>query len=318
MTAGNGASEQARLANERVLRLRRQLEQAERDERAWTAGATGERLVAEKLNDLTAQGWRVLHDVRWPGRPKANLDHILIGPGGVIVIDAKNWTGNVEVRGGVLRQNGCTRARETDSALQQGAAVAVLLEPRHRQLVQTWLCLVQQPELEGAALNGVRIYGLNLLSAAVNSLPNVLDADNVAAVHSYLGGLLVGNQSPDLLTTGDVDRSSASSVRPAHHQPPRKTFQAPPTRPWSTSPPTPAWRPPAPRSKQRSKPSSCFKIYVRVVLIVVGLAILQNILQSMGKPAPAPPTQPVPGVVKPTPAPPTQPVPGVVKTLPPK
>ena len=298
MTAGNGASEQARLANERVLRLRRQLEQAERDERAWTAGATGERLVAEKLEELTARGWLVLHDVRWPGRPKANLDHILVGPGGVIVIDAKNWTGNVEVRNGVLRQNGCTRARETDSALQQAAAVTALVAPWHRQLVQAWLCLVQQPDLEGLALNGVRIYGLNSLAAAVDALPNVLDADTATYLHSYLSGLLVGNESPDLLTTGDVDRRSAVPVRPAYQQPSRSTFHSSSPRTWSPSPRASSRRPSAPKSRSGSKPSSCFAVYLRVVLIVVGIAILQNMLQSMGRPAPAAPTEPVPGVVK--------------------
>ena len=298
MTAGNGASDQARLANERVTRLRRQLEQAERDERAWTAGATGERLVAEKLEELTARGWLVLHDVRWPGRPKANLDHVLVGPGGVIVIDAKNWTGSVEVRNGILRQNGCTRARSTDSALQQAAAVTALVAPWHRQLVQAWLCLVQQPDLDGVASNGVRICGLNSLIAAVEALPNVLSADTATYLHSYLGGLLVGNHSPDLLMTGDVDRSSAGPVRPAYQQPARGTFHSSSPRPWSPRPATPSRRPAAPRSRKGANPSGRSGAFVRLVLIVVGIAMLQNMLQSMGKPAPAAPTQPVPGVVK--------------------
>ncbi len=298
MTAGNGASEQARLANERVIRLRRQLEQAERDERAWAAGATGERLVAEKLEELTARGWLVLHDVRWPGRPKANLDHIMVGPGGVVVIDAKNWTGNVEVRNGILRQNGYSRARETDAALQQAASVSALLEPQHRFLVQTWLCMAGQPELETTTTNGVKIQGLGSLTAAMDALPPVLNPDEVEAIHSYLKQLLVGRGSPNLLTTADVDRASSRPERPSHHRPPRNTFQSPPTQPWSPGPRTPSRRPTASRSKRGAKPSSCAVIYVRVVLIVVGLAILQNILQSMGKPAPATPIQPVPGVVK--------------------
>ena len=209
MTAGNGASDQARLANERVIRLRRQLEQAERDERAWTAGAAGERLVAEKLEELTARGWRVLHDVRWPGRPKANLDHVLVGPGGVIVIDAKNWTGNVEVRNGILRQNGYSRARETDAALQQGASVSALLEPQHRYLVQTWLCMAGQPELQATTTNGVKIQGLGSLTAAMEALPSVLTPDEVETIHSYLKGLLVGSGSPSLLTTADVGRATS-------------------------------------------------------------------------------------------------------------
>ena len=106
MAAGEGAAEQSRLAAERVAKLRRQLEQAERAEKAWAAGAKGEARVAQVLDELDAHGWKVLHDVRWPGQHKANLDHVLVGPGGVIVVDAKNWTGEVQIRGDTLRQNG--------------------------------------------------------------------------------------------------------------------------------------------------------------------------------------------------------------------
>ncbi|RNL57259.1 nuclease-related domain-containing protein [Arthrobacter oryzae] len=302
MTAGNGASEQARLANDRVLRLRRQLEQAERDERAWTAGAAGERLVAEKLEELTARGWRILHDVRWPGRPKANLDHIAVGPGGVIVIDAKNWTGNVEVRSGVLRQNGCPRTRETDSALQQGAAVTALLEPQHRYLVQTWLCMVGQSELQATTTNGVKIQGLGSLTAAVDALPPLLTTDEVETIHSYLKRLLAGSVNPSLLTTADMGRSTPILPGPPHGKPSRGASRSPLHLPGGRTRRVPA-RAAAPRSsKRRSKPTGCLAVFVRVVLVLVFLSILQNVIQGMGKPTPAPPTQPVPGVVKTQPA----------------
>ncbi len=296
MTAGNGASEQARLANERVIRLRRQLEQAERDERAWTAGATGERLVAEKLEELTARGWRILNDVHWPGRPKANLDHIMVGPGGVIVIDAKNWTGNVEVRNGILRQNGYSRAKETEAALQQGASVSALLEPQHRYLVQTWLCMVGQPELQATTTNGVKIQGLGSLTAAMDALPQVLTPDEVETIHSYLQGLLIGRGSPSLITTADVGRATSRPAMAPHGE--HFRTQTPQRRSGGSYRRGPA-RAAVPRSSKRnSKQLGCFGVYVRVVLIVVGLAILQNVLQGMGKPAPTVPNQPVPGVVR--------------------
>jgi nucleoside-diphosphate-sugar epimerase len=126
MAAGDRAAEQSRLAAERVRRLRRQLEQAERNARAWAMGSAGESLVEEEVQQLTSRGWLVLHDVHWPGRPKANLDHVLVGPGGVLVIDAKNWTGKVDLRDGVLRQNGYRRDREVAGVLQQSAALSAL------------------------------------------------------------------------------------------------------------------------------------------------------------------------------------------------
>ena len=65
----------------------------------------------------------MFHDVRWPGRPRANIDHIAVGPGGVFVIDSKNWAGSIAVRDGVLLQNG--RRRESTVAGAGEAALAI-------------------------------------------------------------------------------------------------------------------------------------------------------------------------------------------------
>lgn len=65
--------------------------------RVWAKGADGERLVARRLNELTAEGTVVLHDRRIPGS-KANIDHLVIGPTGVTIIDSKRYNGRIEVR----------------------------------------------------------------------------------------------------------------------------------------------------------------------------------------------------------------------------
>lgn len=225
MSAGESASDRARQAAERVERLRLQLQQAERAQRAWEAGALGEALVAERLRELEDDGWYVLHDVHWPGRPKANLDHVAIGPGGVVVIDAKNWTGNVRIHHGELRQNGYRRNSAVDSVSEQAAALAVLLEPQHRQLVSGWLCLVAQPELRGA-VHGVRVEGLNSIAEAIRALPPVLDPATVKAMRGYLEELLGGSHSPGIWTTaqlagkqGDAASSGRSSRRAASRNP---------------------------------------------------------------------------------------------------
>lgn len=53
-------------------------------------GYFGERIVAEHLEPLKGQGWRILHDM--PGEAnghKFNLDHVAIGPQGVFAIETK-------------------------------------------------------------------------------------------------------------------------------------------------------------------------------------------------------------------------------------
>jgi hypothetical protein len=59
---------------------------------AWARGAAGERHLARLLAPLEAHGWTVLHDLRVP-RSAANIDHLVIGPPGVFVVDAKHYSG---------------------------------------------------------------------------------------------------------------------------------------------------------------------------------------------------------------------------------
>ncbi|MGW3369746.1 nuclease-related domain-containing protein [Streptosporangium canum] len=58
--------------------------------RTWRRGALGERRTARALRRLERAGHLVLHDRALP-RGKANVDHLVIGPCGVFVVDSKNW-----------------------------------------------------------------------------------------------------------------------------------------------------------------------------------------------------------------------------------
>jgi hypothetical protein len=61
--------------------------------RTWQRGASGERHTARLLRRLTREGFVVFHDLAVPGNASANVDHLVIGPTGVFVIDSKQWTG---------------------------------------------------------------------------------------------------------------------------------------------------------------------------------------------------------------------------------
>jgi hypothetical protein len=45
---------------------------------------------------MERHGWVVLHDLALPGS-RANLDHLVIGPGGVLVIDSKQYRGRLQL-----------------------------------------------------------------------------------------------------------------------------------------------------------------------------------------------------------------------------
>ncbi len=65
--------------------------QLSRHYRRWEAGGRAEQSVARSLVAMESAGWHVLPDRRWPGTRRANIDVILVGPGGVLVVDVKNW-----------------------------------------------------------------------------------------------------------------------------------------------------------------------------------------------------------------------------------
>jgi hypothetical protein len=63
---------------------------------AWRQGAAGERRTARLLAPLERHGWAILHDLAPPGST-ANLDHLALGPGGVFVIDSKQYRGRLQL-----------------------------------------------------------------------------------------------------------------------------------------------------------------------------------------------------------------------------
>lgn len=255
-------------------------------------GAAGEARVAPVLDELESQGWRVLHDARWPGRPKANLDHVLVGPGGVIVIDAKNWSGEVQLRNGILRQNRYSREREVSGVLEQCSAVAALLEPQHRRYVQAWLCMVGQTTMHGITASGARIQGLDTLRNAIGTLPAVLDSVTVEIIHDHLRELLSGSTSPPLLTTRHLDIGTPDLALPAASL---ATWRG--ARLASDSVVQPSTR----RKPRRRKSKSCLGALLYLASIIFILGVLVNLMSHLSQQAPQAP-RPTPSVVKTVPS----------------
>lgn len=72
-------------------RLRAKLLRQSSEWDSWYTGLEGERRVGKELVRLSSLGWRVLHGIE-----KSNggdIDHLLIGPGGVICINTKTHRG---------------------------------------------------------------------------------------------------------------------------------------------------------------------------------------------------------------------------------
>jgi hypothetical protein len=65
----------------------------------WRTGADGEKATARQLRPLLKQGWTLYNDIE---TAYGNIDHVLVGPGGVFMLESKRLAGVVRVEAGKL------------------------------------------------------------------------------------------------------------------------------------------------------------------------------------------------------------------------
>ena len=168
--------------------------------RAWAIGAAGEEKLATELDKVP--GLRMLHDRRVPGT-RGNIDHIVIGPAGVFVVDAKNHHGRLEIRdrGGWFNTDyRLTIAGRDCSAMADGmgwqveAVVAALrrheIEPT--PLVVPILCFlhVDWPLFRApASFRGVQLEGPRSLARLITA-GTAISADQADHLATVLSGAL--------------------------------------------------------------------------------------------------------------------------------
>ena len=208
-------------ARDVAQRQRAKAERLTRSAALWERGAQGEEAVADALAQLPTETRTVFHDVRWPGRRYANVDHIVVGPPGVFVVDAKNWSGQVAVKDDVLRQNGRSRERDVAAAAEAGLAVGGLVPLLGPNLIQPVLCFVRDDELSGSARD-VTVCSTSNLVRMLTSRPAVLAPDQVSRLSLDLDlGLRNAASSasnPTAARANYVRRSS--SARPTERKAP--------------------------------------------------------------------------------------------------
>jgi hypothetical protein len=144
---------------------------------AWETGALGEERTGQILRSLEAEGFRAIHDRLIPGS-RANIDHIVVGPTGVFVVETKSYTGKLSVRRGEVWVAGRRKTGILSQAKREAAAVAAVVSP----VPVTPLICVHRADLGWfkVEVEGIRIVGPREMVKLLRKAPVQLAPNQVA------------------------------------------------------------------------------------------------------------------------------------------
>ncbi len=176
----------ARREREHAAQLIRRYRQAQATAARYEAAAAGERQVAATLLTLTGAGWILLVDRRWPGSAVANVDMILVGPGGVFVIDVKNWRHLPEVVDGRLCAGADDRHDDIAKLLAITGKVQDSLAELHIAPAAVAPVMVFAGQSLDARIGSVRMLGTPEAAPHLAGSPRRLTASQVHRVAAHM------------------------------------------------------------------------------------------------------------------------------------
>ena len=137
------------------------------------------------LDSLAKSGYTAHHDV--PLRGYGNIDHVVVGRGGVFTVETKNTSGSVRARGRGLRVGGRRvehvaqarrQAKHIRTRIGEGMPITPLLGYTRARIDIGWFGL--------SRVNGVEIVGPRALPRRIVRAASVLDSAAVARINSIL------------------------------------------------------------------------------------------------------------------------------------
>jgi hypothetical protein len=154
----------------------------------WELGAWGEQATAKALRKLPRGQWHVVHDRA--GR-RGNIDHVVVGPPGVVLLDSKWLVGTTVVENGQLRLRRHEDPEDgyrVDRLVPQLKGAAAFLQERIRATgtragwIETAAVMWGKLDPSPLAHDGVTLVQGKDLVAWLVSLPPKLDSQQVAVL----------------------------------------------------------------------------------------------------------------------------------------
>ncbi len=302
-----GAARAGVSAQSKAEELRARAAELESQADNWERGAEGERMTAAALASLP-DSWVVVHDLHVPGS-RANVDHVVVGPNGVWVVDSKAYSGTYRLGDGTLWRGRYPIRRETETLNFIAGSVGSFLE------VPVWACFCfTHAELPDPVVDlpTVRVCRVEWLPSVLTSGPARYTPDQVEMIGARARTLVVPRAAaaapaapiptgapdpvPAPTRSGPPRKSRPSTVSKSPRTPPKPSAKKPSTKSGSSSGSKS-------RSRRRKKPSPGEV----AVQIAVGLVVLFVVMKAVtGMAAKSATTTTVPPTVVTT-ACPTQP-----------
>jgi Nuclease-related domain len=131
------------------------------------------------LDALRAEGWRVVHDL---DTGRGSIDHVVIGPGGVFVIESKTW------RPPWFKADGVNR-KWLDQAYAHCKTIESLCGTRVEPVIAVVKAWLGKPVTRR---RGVLILSDRMLPGQLRGRATVLRADEIDAVHARITSAFSG------------------------------------------------------------------------------------------------------------------------------
>ena len=155
----------------------------------YLVGAKGERSVAFRLEKLLTElgwsEWHLLADRRRPGT-NANLDLMLVGPPGVLIVDAKRWAAPHIADGSLFNGEAC-EDDQVDGVRDQAESVAeALAEIGLAPAAVRPMLVLASHDWKPMELRGVTVVGAAEVRTALARLSGRLGIDEISRVVAAL------------------------------------------------------------------------------------------------------------------------------------
>jgi len=158
-------------------------EQALNEYAKWQRGAEAEVVVGASLDSLASEGWHTLHAVPIGDRG-ADIDHVVIGPGGVFTVNTKNHLGHtVNVTAQTFKVDRRRTRYVSDSRLEAQRAGYLLSQAIGELVTVTPLIVVVADGLNVTAQpDGVHVLGRGEVDTWLSTLPVTFQRDAVDTI----------------------------------------------------------------------------------------------------------------------------------------